>query len=314
MPDDNSDPDPMDKTEPLGKGLNEFMYFVSNDILADWIQLPIVTPDQIKLARQMRRFLTGDLKAPVLGYPRFPYPEECYLRAQIARIAGATSICPKGLYVSPDDADADLVEDEEFKGIPVSELKTADGWVHSRPYVLKQGRAIKWQAPDQDENEEQKQEQKEPEEEEDEVARLRGVGEDALDGLTACWSFKSEPNPVPSSSFPFPNAVACVQSLTWPGAYAVAQTDSKNTTFCNVYIGYGLKYLGKSYVPPPIPQIQSEFVSKKKSEDDDDAAAVDLLQEQMDPLPPPPEPVPEDQPADDDANDNGDDADAADDD
>jgi hypothetical protein len=34
----------------------------------------------------------------VLGFPRFPWPEAAYLRAQIARITSACTICPKGVF------------------------------------------------------------------------------------------------------------------------------------------------------------------------------------------------------------------------
>jgi Radial spokehead-like protein len=39
-------------------------------------------------ARLLKRFLSGDLNAPVCSYPSFPGTESNLLRAQIARIAG----------------------------------------------------------------------------------------------------------------------------------------------------------------------------------------------------------------------------------
>lgn len=53
----------------------------------DWIQLPDVTPKQIRVARQIYKSLTGYLDHPVITYPDFPGCEINYLRAQIARIS-----------------------------------------------------------------------------------------------------------------------------------------------------------------------------------------------------------------------------------
>lgn len=63
-----------------------------------WIRLPNVTPANISAARKIKRFFSGDLTAPVHSYPSFPGTEAELLRAQIARIAAATSVSPKGYY------------------------------------------------------------------------------------------------------------------------------------------------------------------------------------------------------------------------
>lgn len=46
---------------------------------------------------------TGDLNAHVKSCPTFPGKERNYLRAQIARISAATSLCPKGYLVMEDE-------------------------------------------------------------------------------------------------------------------------------------------------------------------------------------------------------------------
>ena len=89
---------PNQKKEKGGEGANEFEYYVSNYAGGAWTKLPNVTPEQIQTARQVRRFFTGDLNSPVLGYPRFQWSEASLLRAQIARIAAATVISPKGYF------------------------------------------------------------------------------------------------------------------------------------------------------------------------------------------------------------------------
>jgi len=69
--------------EAAGRGANEFVFYVSNGPETEFSRLPDVLPDQIILARQMRRYFSGDLTAAVKGYPRFPWPEASYLRAQV---------------------------------------------------------------------------------------------------------------------------------------------------------------------------------------------------------------------------------------
>lgn len=84
--------------EPIGKGVNRYSYFVVNSLSDEWIELPIVTPKQITLARQIKKFLTGDLEAEIVSYPCFCGKEKHYLRAMIARITAGTYIAPKNYY------------------------------------------------------------------------------------------------------------------------------------------------------------------------------------------------------------------------
>lgn len=53
----------------------------------------------------MRRFFTGDLKAPVLGFPRFPWGEAAYLRTQISRITQSTVLIPRGMFNMEEEAE-----------------------------------------------------------------------------------------------------------------------------------------------------------------------------------------------------------------
>ncbi len=58
-------------------GVNKYVYFVSNYLGGPVTQLPYVTPDQIKTARQIKKFLTGRLTSHVSTYPLFPGNEVC---------------------------------------------------------------------------------------------------------------------------------------------------------------------------------------------------------------------------------------------
>ena len=96
-----------------GEGANKFTYFVCSYAGGEWTKLPNVSPEQIVVARSIRRFFTGNLDAAVGGHPPFPGTERHYLRAQIARISAATVLAPSGYYVAG--------EDEEQFNIAVNE-------------------------------------------------------------------------------------------------------------------------------------------------------------------------------------------------
>ena len=46
----------------------------------EWTRLPDVTPDQISVARKIKKFFTGDLTNEIISYPPFPGNEANYLR------------------------------------------------------------------------------------------------------------------------------------------------------------------------------------------------------------------------------------------
>lgn len=291
--------DPVTKAEPSGTGLNEYVYFVTNSPESPWIQLPDVLPEQILTARQMRRFLTGDLKAPVKGYPRFPYPEASLLRCQIARISAATVVSPKGYYsmeaVEPEEGDEDaeeveiMIEDPEFKLPEAEEMVTAEAWCHHRAHILKQGRAKPWAPPEDNEEEEPAEDEDEEEEEAEEaIALLDGLESDALPKPPGQEEEEDEENPLMEKLWLFKNLpegsanqVSIARNLSWPGSVAVAQ----GQTFTNLYVGYGCKYTPELYAPPPPPVVLGEYKSNFNAEEAEEGE-TDPMIEQLDPQPP----------------------------
>lgn len=273
-PEDQEEKDDEDKTEGWGIGANQYAYYVTNSLEQKWTRLPLVTPDHIIASRNMRRAFTGDLSAPVLGFPRFPWGEASYLRAQLARIAAATTISPKGFYsLDEEEEEPAMVEDEEFEGASVEELLTSEGWAHHRNGLLKQGRTTPYVAPEKDDEDEEDEDKKEDEEEQEEpIPLLSSLDNDSGD-IPELWTFRVSPR------VDFPHAVVSCHSLSWPGAVSVA----KKKLFANIYIGNGHKYLPGPYTPPPPPSIQAEFVPEFNPEEDE----PNPLQEQADPLPPP---------------------------
>lgn len=251
------------------------MYYVTNSLEGEWEQLPDVLPEHIITSKSMRRFFTGNLRAPVLGYPRFPWPEASYLRAQIARIAAHTVISPKGLFAfeEPEEEEdlPELKEDEEFEALSAEDLKEAENWVHHRAHIYKQGRCKKWEPPEgEEEEEEDPAEEEEEQEEEEEVPMLTGL--DAEEGAFQMWKFSQAGGQ---------HAVASVTSCVWPGAVTVA----KGKAFCNMYLGWGQEYLQAVYTPPPLPPVAAEYVSSFNAEEAEEDE-TDPMVEQMDPLPP----------------------------
>jgi radial spoke head protein 4/6 len=105
------------------------MYYVCSNIAGPFTLLEDVKPDHIRMARETNKLLTGDLNASVQGFPPFPGQERHFLRAQIARIRHATCLCPKNLFVLPEEAEG-IELNEEYKPLPVSEMSDPANWVH----------------------------------------------------------------------------------------------------------------------------------------------------------------------------------------
>lgn len=138
--------------EPCGTGVNKHVYYVCKEPGLPWVKLPSVSPAQITVARQIRKFFTGRLDAPVVSYPPFPGVEANYLRAQIARISAGTQVSPHGFYHIPEEEGDEEEEvplesyvcevNPEFDGIPVAEMvESLSTWVHHVPHILQQVQA-----------------------------------------------------------------------------------------------------------------------------------------------------------------------------
>uniref|UniRef100_W5NA59 Radial spoke head component 4A n=1 Tax=Lepisosteus oculatus TaxID=7918 RepID=W5NA59_LEPOC len=267
LPKSTYKPPPVVPKEENRTGANKFSYFVCSEPGRPWVRLPPVTPAQITAARRIRKFFTGRLDAPVVSYPPFPGNEANYLRAQIARISAGTQVSPLGFYQFGEEegeeeeeaARESFEENPDFEGIPVPELASSlSTWVHHTQHILPQGRCV-WvnlaQKREEDFEEEGEEEEKEeePDEPEPEVGPplLTPLSEDAEISNTPPWSSKV------SSSLISQYAIAVLRSNLWPGAYAFA-TGKK---FENIYIGWGLKFVGDGYTPPVPAAPQREYPS-----------------------------------------------------
>lgn len=285
--------DPATKKEPAGTGANQYVYFATNSPEGQYTKLPDVLPEQLITARSMRRYFTGNLSAPVLGYPPFPWPEASYLRAQIGRIAAATVVSPKGLMDMAEQEDEEapplLVQAEEPELVDVDGLKEAENWNHHVAHLLKQGRAVAWTPPEPEEGEEEPEAEEEEEAEPEEpLPMLSGLEGDALPAKVLgddeeeedeetkfkLWRFECYPSSTQ-------HRVSAAISMNWPGAVAVAN----GKHFANVYVGWGQKFLQTLYTPPPPPAVCKEYVSPFNPEEAEEGD-VDPMLEQVDPQPP----------------------------
>ena len=89
-------------------GPNRLTYFVvCSDDMGRARRLPDVTEDQLITARQIKKYMTGDLSAPVSAYPPFAGTEANFLRAQIALISSDTFVAPTGFFALEESCDGD---------------------------------------------------------------------------------------------------------------------------------------------------------------------------------------------------------------
>jgi radial spoke head protein 4A len=270
------DEEGVDETKQEGRtGANKYAYWVTQCVEdAKWVKLPNVTMEQVVKARLFRRLLTGNLDATVPSYPPFPGSEKNLLRAQIACIAGATSISPDG-YFDLDDEDPPQVRPAEAEAMAerfpktAAELKDPEGWKHHEGDLNRLGR-VTAMPEQQDENGEVI----EPEDPVDPATPLDVIKPEA-------WTFRVCPGGVGTST----GSVVVARSLLWPGAVAV----TVGRKFVNVYVGSAVAYTATAYSPPLPAPIQAEW-SAPASEEGGEASAgmIENADVRADPTPPKP--------------------------
>ena len=257
------------------EGANKYAFWVCMYAGGPWTRLPDTTPESIVIARQIKRFFTGDLTATVPSYPPFPGGTEAHLlRAQITLITSECCISPSGFYAEDEEADEGIkaikkVEEmEDFKS--VEDLKDASSWVHHEVPVNINGRCN--QPPGNDEEEEVI----EPSDEMPDLPLLSTIAEDeVVDG--PAWSISVSPSGTGES----PDSVVVAKSLKWPGAVAAAFGNK----FVNVYCGFGcMSSRGVSYEPPRVPSIQKEWLPTEEEDkgliEDEDKVTQPVVEEE----------------------------------
>ena len=199
---------------------------------------------------------TGDLNACIDSCPPFPGKERHLLRAQIARIAHATELCPKGSFEIDDETQA-INPAAEPPAMDVDSLRSLEAWSHLHPMIKRSGRC-KNPAPAGGEGDDA------AEEDPKDVAELfRALNEDdpIIEGVDA-WTSRVcgdlQPYRAKDGDNASSYAVNVLRSLRWPGAYTVA----KGGSYCSVYVGDGLKKGESSFNPTEPPEVQADPIGQ----------------------------------------------------
>jgi hypothetical protein len=116
--------------------------------LEDWVELPDVTPEQMKSARLFKYYFSGELYSEVTNsFNYFPGYEIHLLKCQILRILHGSFIVPSG-FLKPkseveEGMEGKLVElDSDFVIPAIEDLNGQDKWVHEFANILLAGRII----------------------------------------------------------------------------------------------------------------------------------------------------------------------------
>ena len=244
-------PPPGAPVEEAGTGCNSFTYFAATDPSGTWTPLPDVTPQQIIYSKRIRKYVTGDLEADVRAYPPFPGQEKAYLRALIARIVAATTLCPTGKFtVDAEDPSAPPTEvevggEEGRTPPPASALGELSGWCTRYMGILDIGRCTNLP---REEDEEGNPIGPEPQ---PQIPYLAPITEESW----ACTTYVHGAQPV-----------AVAKSLSFPGAICAYQLQKGGTeALASIYIGYGVEALSAPFVmeaPPPF-ELEPEEVHEQ---------------------------------------------------
>ena len=234
-----------------GEGPNKFTYWVCHGVGLPWTRLPNVTPHQVIVARQIRRYLSGNLDQPVAGHPPFPGKEANYLRALIALISAGTAVAPTGVFQAVDGDENGNIEPVAEEG-DAPDLSSVDSWVHTSLALNVLGRT-KPNPPKTNDAGEEVPDENAPEP----SVPLKPIGDDAQlaegEGGSS-WEVRVGPvSGLPEGEAP--KGLAVLRSLRFPGAFSVGI--GKKVT--SIYVGYGHEVSLKPYSPSLPPKLPVEF-------------------------------------------------------
>ena len=255
------------------EGVNKFMYWVSCQ--GKMSKLPHVTEQQLIIARQTRKFLTGDLGVPVSGYPPFPGKEAHYLRALIALIGSETSVAPASFFgLSEDDENPSVVSKMEAteedggspEGLSAETCGDLGSWTHFEMCIDSKGRMTAVPEVEGEDGE------MTPDPRYADATKNREDPLGALGDEEDAWK-----SCVCPSAGRGPESVGVIKSARWPGAVAVAPVGQ--IRFVNCYVGYGIDSMGSTYTPPVLPSLQAEYAGAISEQADVTEAPVEPVEE-----------------------------------
>ncbi|CAD8116456.1 unnamed protein product [Paramecium sonneborni] len=250
------------EVEPRGSGINTKSYWACTDLLndKDWIELPLVTPQQINVARQIKYIFTGNLEADVITNPYFFGKEKHLLKAQIVRITQSTVIIPKGQYILREGEPREIDPAPEYKLPGFHDLKTLNDWMHFNQNILNCGRLVHLIPSELPEGVEPEAYQKQIEAADPFENRLKPIQNDKLPNNKPAWKIRivgdtTDYNPLAKdTNNKVNNGVIIIKSLVWPGLVTVYS----NKVLSQLYYGYGFKATTKHFYPKQPQQVQTE--------------------------------------------------------
>jgi len=173
--------------EKRGQGVNCVVWWVTDNILRDWVQLPECRPEHIMAARHIQHVMTGELNNSIQSNPPFPGKERHFLRAQLARIYAATHLSPKGYFSQDEETGAMKEGDEGFEFPPTEELNNLENWANVQAEINKSGRCAH-AAPDGMTDEEKEEFLAKANEADPPTDRFRAIQEQTpMPGLEYAW-------------------------------------------------------------------------------------------------------------------------------
>jgi len=246
-------------------GANLKTYWVCSGAGAEFTQLPDVTSEQIIGAKQIKKFFTGNLDAPVESYPVFPGNEANLLRAQVCCISVATTLIPGGVF---SEAEAPEEEDAEFdasalvvdgadlmeKAVPTVDMNDVGAWQYYYPGggdLNAYGRCTAT-PPKLDSEGEPIEDENEPEFK----PPMAGIGDDEANA--AKWSLKLIKD----------SLLLKITNSEWPGSVSVGYGQPYPKCI-NFYVGYGVAAAARGYNPPLAPPMQEEYAIPEEVEEED---------------------------------------------
>jgi hypothetical protein len=238
--------------EPKGTGVNKMTYWVATDLLAaDWKELPLVTPEQLRASRTIKYIFSGDLERAICSNPHFKGKESHLLKCQIVRINFSCQIVPRTMFnLNAEDKKEIEPAGEEWKLPNFGFLSSLDNWVHHPQNILNNGRLtlLKPTIPEGVEVDEEKL-MKELEAKDPLEDRLKPLSRDRLNSEPA-WAVKvvgdtSEYRTMTKAKDSVNYGYVCIKSLVWKGWTLVYH----NKQWSSIYIGQANKTAPSWYYP-----------------------------------------------------------------
>jgi radial spoke head protein 4A len=241
--------DPNPEIEPDTEGVNQVSFWVSNNPLSEFKELPPIAPHHIKIAKNIKVLFSGDLDRKISSLPPFQGQERHYLKAQLVRITHGSCIVPAKIYKLKDDDDQKIEFDKDGFEFPApAELMGLENWLHRYPNILNAGRIKHWFPANVEDEVKDKIEGEDPVKE-----RLKTIAEDeapqgieagkVVEGFEAGnWLVRTYGDTQPFTSESEKVNVyssTLIRTLLWPGSMTLAMPMRSAWSF--LYVGTGMK-------------------------------------------------------------------------